>query len=596
MSAPFTYSPLSQGHIRVLQVKRVCSGTLYELHHKLLEDNLRFRAISYAWGSSALTHSINCNGKNLLVTSSVFELLSSTVISNLCDELPIWVDAICINQGDDGEKAHQVRQMGSLYSLAEEVILWLGPASSDSDLAMDTIWALSQKKALISRENDLQFATSKETLQNAGLANAGEEILYALGSFFCRSYFQRLWVVQEVVLAQRRQVVCGSKSILWGDFADATGAIGRLQVHQFGLIFPNGLCGGRGLLGIFEMSRALEIRRLQSAGAKLTFLLDIAGRKAVTDPRDRVYGILGMARSQVRESVKVDYSQQDPNALLRLYIDSGKACIEEDTALSLLYIISGRERNPGLPSWCPDLEAEPPQERRLGLHPVMKAGIRTKPQGEELPTAWFEPGDDDLYAPGCRVDIVNQVVDSTFCWSDIDRDGWDPSIEDATSNLIWQRECLALLEQTFTKQSELPFSYILTLCEGFLVGVEFEPHVIREAYNRNILLWEEAEKSLPHADTSQRVKTAAYQFHGRLMQNCLGRKFFSTNGSRVGIGPPETQAGDQVYILYGAGPLYLLRFGDYAIQILGNVYIHELMNLDETPEDAKEENEIVIIN
>ena len=46
------------------------------------------------------------------------------------------VDAVCINQRDESEKAVQVRMMGSLYSRAEEVIVWLGPASDDSDYAM----------------------------------------------------------------------------------------------------------------------------------------------------------------------------------------------------------------------------------------------------------------------------------------------------------------------------------------------------------------------------------------------------------------------------------------------------------------------------
>jgi Heterokaryon incompatibility protein (HET) len=45
--------------------------------------------------------------------------------------LLVWIDALCINQGDDDdddddEKSQQVSQINSVYSLAEEVILWLG--------------------------------------------------------------------------------------------------------------------------------------------------------------------------------------------------------------------------------------------------------------------------------------------------------------------------------------------------------------------------------------------------------------------------------------------------------------------------------------
>lgn len=145
MSSSFVYTPLPEGHIRVLR-RSSNDGPVYELQDRLLDANLRLRAISYVWGKFELTDSIQCNGKGLQVTRSVSEVLSSTVISSLCDELPIWIDFVCINQSDNVEKAQQVRKMGSLFSLAEEVVIWLGPASLDSDLAMDTIRALSEKK------------------------------------------------------------------------------------------------------------------------------------------------------------------------------------------------------------------------------------------------------------------------------------------------------------------------------------------------------------------------------------------------------------------------------------------------------------------
>ncbi|ERF75158.1 hypothetical protein EPUS_06198 [Endocarpon pusillum Z07020] len=596
MSATFVYSPLPQGYIRLLQAKHRCNGAvLYEFQSKLLDESLRFRAISYTWGSPALTQSITCNGQKLLITRSVFELLSSAVISSLCDELPIWIDAICINQRDDTEKAHQVRNMDTLYSLAEEVILWLGPPSSDSDLAMDTICALSEKKGVISRKNLSQFARSGEVLEKCGLAGAGEEVRSALGSLLYREWFRRLWIFQEVVLARKGQIVCGSKVLPWDDFSSATSALARLQVHQFSIIYPDVVAGLRGLEAIQEMEAAAEARKYEGRDLNPAFLLDLARRRAVTEPRDRVYGILGLASPRLRDKITVDYSQRDLSALYRLYVECGKACLEEDTSLSVLYMLSGTEKNPALPSWCPDFGSPP--SRNFYMFPGWKAGIPTAPLEEELPSAWFEPEEDDLYAPGCRVDIVDQVVDSTFCWSSLERDAEESSTEDAASNLIWESECLAISGLTPAERDEAPpLSYLLTLCEGYLSSFENDPDIIREAYQRIRSLWRNAGQSIPPEDVKQRIRTATYAFQSRLMHNCLGRKFFTSNAGRIGVGPPETQTGDHVYILYGAGPLYLLRFTDEASRVLGNVYIHELMNLDETPEEAKEENEIVVIN
>ncbi|KAF7504840.1 hypothetical protein GJ744_001638 [Endocarpon pusillum] len=391
--------------------------------------------------------------------------------------------------------------MGALYSLAEEVILWLGPASFDSDLAMDTVRAVSEKKALVSQENFQRFSIDEEMVEKAGLAKTSEETRRAHGSLFNREWFQRLWVFQEIVLARKGQVLCGAKAVTWESFADATIAIARLQFHQFSIIFPDVIRDLRAVDGVLDMTRAAHFKRWMDR------ILD------------RVYGILAIAALDWREKIKVDYSQRGPHAFCKTYIECGKACIEEDASLALLYMLSGTTKNPRLPSWCPDFNAA--QSRKFYLNAKWKAGIKTAPAEEGEPAAWFEPGCDDLYAPGCSVDIVRQVASSTFCWSSMERDGELPSIEDSVNNLAWQRE--------------------------------YRPAT-------------------------------------------RGQKFFNTVGGCIGVGPPETQTGDHVYILYGAGPLYLLRFTDEASRVLGNVYIHELMNLDETPEEAKGENEIVVIN
>lgn len=42
------------------------------------------------------------------------------------DEVVLWADAICINQDDPIEKAHQVSRMNQIYGEADNVCIWLG--------------------------------------------------------------------------------------------------------------------------------------------------------------------------------------------------------------------------------------------------------------------------------------------------------------------------------------------------------------------------------------------------------------------------------------------------------------------------------------
>ena len=40
----------------------------------------------------------------------------------------LWIDALCINQDDLPERSAEVLEMGSIYSNARQVIVWLGPS------------------------------------------------------------------------------------------------------------------------------------------------------------------------------------------------------------------------------------------------------------------------------------------------------------------------------------------------------------------------------------------------------------------------------------------------------------------------------------
>jgi len=70
----------------------------------------------------------------------------------------LWVDAICINQSDDTEKAVQVAEMHHIYQKATSVYVWLGPASDTSDLAMS---AMNELRVIPERTADLKESIVK---------------------------------------------------------------------------------------------------------------------------------------------------------------------------------------------------------------------------------------------------------------------------------------------------------------------------------------------------------------------------------------------------------------------------------------------------
>ncbi|PMD32954.1 HET-domain-containing protein, partial [Hyaloscypha variabilis F] len=88
-------------------------------------------ALSYVWGDATLRRQISVDGATLDITASL-----DCALRHLRDQsrlLRVWADGICINQNDFEDRNHQVRMMSSIYLLARHTIIFLGPASPQSE-------------------------------------------------------------------------------------------------------------------------------------------------------------------------------------------------------------------------------------------------------------------------------------------------------------------------------------------------------------------------------------------------------------------------------------------------------------------------------
>ena len=80
-----------------------------------------YDAISYTWEGQKNSQSVLCNESTLPVTKNVYEPLAALRYSSQQHRY-LWIDAICINQNDDNEKAIQVQNMLVVYQTAQNVI------------------------------------------------------------------------------------------------------------------------------------------------------------------------------------------------------------------------------------------------------------------------------------------------------------------------------------------------------------------------------------------------------------------------------------------------------------------------------------------
>jgi hypothetical protein len=141
----YHYSPLPPGpdSIRLLRLrldKEEIAPIQCQLFNYSLDESDRrpplYEALSYIWGNPEKTLPILLDGHYFNVTQNLHAALR-----HLRDHSIewIWVDAICINQRDRQERGHQVRYMAKIYGKANRVVVWLGEAASNSDLAFEEI-------------------------------------------------------------------------------------------------------------------------------------------------------------------------------------------------------------------------------------------------------------------------------------------------------------------------------------------------------------------------------------------------------------------------------------------------------------------------
>src|SRR4051794_31548272 len=112
----------------------------------------------------------------------------------------------CIYQADLEERGSQVGMIVDIYSKAKAVWVWLGPVDATSDLAMDIV------EEMFDYPEDVNESLRPIAWAYRLLSEDAKR--FALRDLFARSYWNRLWIIQEVVVGsgtEHRQICCGRK-------------------------------------------------------------------------------------------------------------------------------------------------------------------------------------------------------------------------------------------------------------------------------------------------------------------------------------------------------------------------------------------------
>ncbi|KAK0621040.1 heterokaryon incompatibility protein-domain-containing protein, partial [Immersiella caudata] len=198
---PFTQLDISKREIRVLRIEpgNFEGAVAVSISVVSLNDQPVFNTLSYAWGDASARCTIDLNGHEISVTVNLESALRHlrSHASGLMDVLStlLWVDAVCIDQANTEERNSQVRLMGDVYRSANLVIVWLGNGDEQTDWLFDT----------------LNHGQSRTALDVVGSTDRWRAHWVAETNLFCRSWWSRLWTIQEAVLPEPEPImVCGT--------------------------------------------------------------------------------------------------------------------------------------------------------------------------------------------------------------------------------------------------------------------------------------------------------------------------------------------------------------------------------------------------
>ena len=564
-----------------------------DIHCKLqtlsLDDEPSYTALSYVWGTDIPSTRVLINSKPVLVRKNLEAALRH--LQQADRSLDIWVDAICINQNDNKEKSHQVQMMAKIYERSIGVMVWLGPAADESDAAMEKLRDIGAKAIdagmqdfrvtdmpnWLDSDLDERLQRLKTSLDGLAERECPEIFHPALIPLSKRTYWSRVWVLQEFSVHKIVMIQCGSKRldlITFGTafhfcaFAEWTLST-RSKLEDYPEIksklrsvsgktnspsgAPNQLFGAR--------------RRYYSETGERETLCSLLERTCMsdyskhslnaTDPRDKIYGLLGLATDSGQLGIVPDYEK----SIIEVYNDTSRKLIANGET-SILSWCQQSTRIEGLSSWVPDFASDISTAYGANGHnnSLFSASSNTKFPGLSLSLQ------DDPYSIGLSGVKVGIITDLGSVWT-----------PELSPNWSWKGAIRLIHEvEAFCGHSTLLNSPEQALDASMRIPCADQqyhgstrrraPSSIRSQYDKIKLMggfeFDYDAFLYRHAMTFQR-----------------DRRPFLSNSGHVGLAPARAEPGDCICIIFGSPVPYILRAStEGKFVLIGEAYVHGIMD------------------
>ncbi|KAL5603905.1 hypothetical protein FOVSG1_006655 [Fusarium oxysporum f. sp. vasinfectum] len=517
-----------------------------------LDDSPHYEALSYVWGGTTQKLTVTIAGKPVVVTDNLHAALYHLRYPDR--DRVLWVDALCINQSDDREKMQQVGMMGKIFQGSLHCLVWLGEISTVNDKGLrytvqDAKAAFEMIRLITDDEMEGDLPAS------LGTSTARKGAVNALSGMMIRGnmWWQRVWTVQEAVLPAQKIILWHTDSIPWTKCIQAAEQmVEPTERHRkvIDLLSPE--------LYSFDVNEFITPFLSLELTKEEEYPLFTAHRwryREATDPRDKVYGLLGLINRAHVPSINCDYALSAVSVFTKFTLD----LIRFDESLSPLLGWRGElHATPGLPTWALDM---------VRPSPLVNWGCKFWEHFDRYRFFSADGCSKLVLATRCDESVLalKGLIVDTVCLVDegiaVDERVILPN-EDFARVIERRQQLLDKFIKDFpgkaASRSDWKNAFWKTMLGD---AVTLDERVTRRATPEDADLFDQFLKDWQWNEAAESLRSMV-----------LNQAFFITQSGYLGIGPPHTRSGDVVCIFSGGRVPFILRSteGDLRITSIGN--------------------------
>jgi len=310
-------------------------------------------------------------------------------------------------------------------------------------------------------------------------------------------------------------------------------------------------------------------------GSTMLYTLVRFRKRQSTDPRDKIYAMLGLF-PQHEDLVQLDYA----SPVEKIYEDFTIAYVDHLGDADILNYLGGARQLPNLPSFCPDWTIEPGDEPHNCEDWMMSVNNRATVLGVLLDACHGSPPAWRRLRPGAVA--VNGFLFDEIC--EVRPEQVNPEV-DAVARRSWLKEIRALAGVAEGEMEKNHLWFLRALCGDMLLSATRPGYDSIDQADAVAILEQWWKWAMADTVTDTYLRDIQ-RVHRSIQDLAHGRSFVLTRLGYIGYADMYCRPGDRVGILGGGRTPFIFRSAAAApaqaeqscYTVVGDAHIHGVMH------------------